>query len=152
MFEAVCLGGTFDHMHNGHRMLLTQSALLTSKRMVIGVTSDALLKKKKYAEYLEDYDRRCKNVTEFLYRLFGNTCEIDIFALCDPAGKAATDDKLNACILTRETEKGGAMINAKRRSLSELTSIRNMASRHGTLMTQKLHSETTLEFPTEDNS
>ena len=28
-FNAVCLGGTFDHMHSGHNYLLTQAALLT---------------------------------------------------------------------------------------------------------------------------
>jgi cytidyltransferase-like protein len=54
----VCLGGTFDHMHPGHKLLLTQSALLAYKRLLIGVTSDCLLKKKAYAAYLEDYETR----------------------------------------------------------------------------------------------
>ena len=46
------LGGTFDHMHSGHRLLLTQAAMFTKSRMVIGVTADELLKKKKYAEVI----------------------------------------------------------------------------------------------------
>lgn len=32
----------------------------------------------------------------------------------DPIGMAGTDPKLEACILTREVEKGGAMINQRR--------------------------------------
>ena len=42
-FDAICLGGTFDHMHSGHKILLTQASLLTKRRMLIGVTSSALL-------------------------------------------------------------------------------------------------------------
>ena len=51
--------------------------------------------------------------------------ELDIFALSDPAGKAATDPDLNACILTRETEKGGIIINNKRKEngLNELEQV-----------------------------
>ena len=59
MYKAICIGGTFDHMHNGHRILLTQAALVTRERMLIGITSDTLLKGKKHASYLEDYDKRC---------------------------------------------------------------------------------------------
>jgi phosphopantetheine adenylyltransferase len=40
---------------------------------------------------------------------------IDIFALEDPAGQAATDDDLQAVILTKEVEKGGHFINDRRK-------------------------------------
>ena len=65
-YDSVCLGGTFDHMHSGHKLLLTQAALLTGKRMLIGVTSDALLQKKKYASVLEPYSKREEYVRQFL--------------------------------------------------------------------------------------
>jgi phosphopantetheine adenylyltransferase len=45
-------------MHPGHKLLLTQAALLASNRLLIGVTSDCLLKKKAYAAYLEEFDLR----------------------------------------------------------------------------------------------
>jgi len=32
---------------------------------------------------------------------------VDIFELLDPVGVAGTDESLEACILTREVEKGG---------------------------------------------
>jgi len=45
-YEAVCLGGTFDHMHLGHKLLLSKALLCTKKRILVGVTTDVLLKKK----------------------------------------------------------------------------------------------------------
>ena len=48
--------------------------------------------------------------------------QLDIFALSDPAGKSATDDQLDAIILTREVEKGGEIIN-KLRSDNGLKSL-----------------------------
>jgi cytidyltransferase-like protein len=90
-FNAVCLGGTFDHMHSGHNYLLTQAALLTKKRMLIGVTSDVLLKRKMHAHLVEPWEKRCENVMKFLSRLCGPDIQIDVFELLDPAGKAATD-------------------------------------------------------------
>mmetsp|Transcript_3772 Transcript_3772/g.6438 ORF Transcript_3772/g.6438 Transcript_3772/m.6438 type:complete len:162 (+) Transcript_3772:716-1201(+) len=115
MYKAVCLGGTFDHMHSGHRLLLTQAALLTKERMLIGVTSDILLKKKVYADIIEPFEQRCSKVRSFLRRLKSRgDFTLDIFELNDPAGRAATDSELEACILTREVQKGGEITNQKR--------------------------------------
>ena len=50
--KGVALGGTFDHLHNGHKLLLTQALLCSDQKIVCGVTTDALLKKKAYAEFL----------------------------------------------------------------------------------------------------
>lgn len=37
-FEQVAVGGTFDHMHAGHKILLTMTALLASKKLYCGIT------------------------------------------------------------------------------------------------------------------
>ena len=42
-YDSVCMGGTFDHMHLGHRLLLTQACLVTRNVLHCGVTSDTLL-------------------------------------------------------------------------------------------------------------
>jgi hypothetical protein len=34
----VAVGGTFDHLHAGHKILLTMTAWITRKRLVCGVT------------------------------------------------------------------------------------------------------------------
>jgi phosphopantetheine adenylyltransferase len=41
--------------------------------------------------------------------------EIELFSLSDPIGIAGNSTDIDACILTRETEKGGVMINDKRK-------------------------------------
>ncbi|KAF3017829.1 hypothetical protein E8E14_011015 [Neopestalotiopsis sp. 37M] len=75
LYDVVCLGGTFDHLHPGHKLLLTAAALLLNVppdapskpcRFVIGITGDELLKNKKYAEYVQSWDDRAKYVIEFL--------------------------------------------------------------------------------------
>jgi phosphopantetheine adenylyltransferase len=71
----VAVGGTFDHLHAGHKLLLTATALLlqpwtpsmdVERRLVIGITGDQLLKNKKYAEYLQSWKRRHDDVVDFL--------------------------------------------------------------------------------------
>lgn len=52
-FSDVALGGTFDNIHNGHRLLLTQSALLARQRVVVGVSSGPLLANKVLTELIK---------------------------------------------------------------------------------------------------
>lgn len=37
-FNSVVLGGTFDRLHVGHKILLSEAALRARKRLVVGVT------------------------------------------------------------------------------------------------------------------
>ena len=104
--KGVALGGTFDHMHNGHKLLLTQAMLCTSSRMLVGITTDALLQKKAYAEFIENYDTRNQRVVEFCKRVYP-ALELVTFQLNDPVGEAGTDTQIEALILTREVERGG---------------------------------------------
>lgn len=73
--SVVAVGGTFDHLHAGHKLLLTATALLLQptngaskayRRLVVGITGDELLKKKKYAEYLKSWQQRQHDVVDFL--------------------------------------------------------------------------------------
>ncbi|KAI6598585.1 hypothetical protein MCOR12_005321 [Pyricularia oryzae] len=72
----VCIGGTFDYLHAGHKLLLTGGALLLDlPRMdegekpatfIVGITGDELLKNKKYAELVQSWDSRARSVIDFL--------------------------------------------------------------------------------------
>jgi phosphopantetheine adenylyltransferase len=74
---SVAVGGTFDHLHIGHKLLLTATALLAEPKgsqqnpsqtvhLTIGISGDKLLTKKKFAEQLEGWDQRQQKVAEFL--------------------------------------------------------------------------------------
>lgn len=65
-YTDVCLGGTFDHMHAGHKVLLSRAALLCSRRLVCGVSDGSLLATKRYAEQLASTEDRCADVMRFL--------------------------------------------------------------------------------------
>lgn len=73
--SVVAVGGTFDHLHAGHKLLLTSTALLLQPssgingrygRMIVGITGDELLKNKKYAEFLGSWKEREESVVDFL--------------------------------------------------------------------------------------
>lgn len=74
-YPVVCLGGTFDHLHPGHKLLLSAGALLLEvpesaecpSRFVVGVTGDEMLKNKKFAEYVQAWDVRARGVLEYLH-------------------------------------------------------------------------------------
>ncbi|MBY8986319.1 MAG: adenylyltransferase/cytidyltransferase family protein, partial [Candidatus Lokiarchaeota archaeon] len=59
------MGGTFDHLHEGHKFLL-RTAISISESIEIGLTSQNLLEQKQYVSKLEDYETRKKNLKEFL--------------------------------------------------------------------------------------
>lgn len=40
LFPVVALGGTFDHLHAGHKILLTMAAWISSWKVIVGITGD----------------------------------------------------------------------------------------------------------------
>ena len=66
LYGAVAVGGTFDRFHNGHRLLLAQSALRAEKRILVGVADGPLLTNKALSELIEPLETRMQNVHRFL--------------------------------------------------------------------------------------
>lgn len=74
--DSVAVGGTFDHLHIGHKLLLSMTALVTSpivpsgsiqsRSITVGITGDQLLENKKFREHLQDWRQRQIAVQAFL--------------------------------------------------------------------------------------
>lgn len=68
----LAVGGTWDHLHIGHKLLITMTIFAVDERegeeertATIGITGDQLLVKKKHAELVESWADRQKAVATF---------------------------------------------------------------------------------------
>jgi phosphopantetheine adenylyltransferase len=76
--HSVAVGGTFDHLHIGHKLLLTMTAFaldppysdtdksVHTKVITIGMTAADLLAKKKYADLLQSWQTRTERTHAFI--------------------------------------------------------------------------------------
>ncbi|KAG0343250.1 hypothetical protein BG000_004188 [Podila horticola] len=112
-YSDVALGGTFDHLHAGHKILLSMTAWVTSHRIVCGVSDEELLKTKKYKDFLEPLDKRVHAVEKFL-RIFKRSLVYEVVPLHDIYGPTITDKQLQALMVSLETMKGAAAVNQER--------------------------------------
>ncbi|EGS19320.1 pantetheine-phosphate adenylyltransferase-like protein [Thermochaetoides thermophila DSM 1495] len=152
-YSVVCLGGTFDYLHPGHKLLLAAGALLLQiphkddtplkpARYIIGITGDEMLKNKKYAEYVQSWETRARNVLLFLTQLLelsdrgwkdegyarfqeqdgdfratfrNGTIEVQCVRIQDPFGPTITVEEIGALVVSGETRSGGQAVNDKRK-------------------------------------
>ncbi|KAK4246501.1 hypothetical protein C7999DRAFT_15375 [Corynascus novoguineensis] len=151
-YSAVCLGGTFDYLHPGHKLLLTAGALLLQVprrgdptppcRYIIGITGDEMLRNKKFAEYVQSWEERARNVVLFLAQLLelsprgwkdgaspqieekdgdfkatfrDGTIQVHCVRIQDAFGPTITVENIQALVVSGETRSGGQAVNEKRR-------------------------------------
>ncbi|CDZ97084.1 Predicted nucleotidyltransferase [Phaffia rhodozyma] len=112
-FPVVALGGSFDHLHAGHKILLTMAALITSRKLIVGVSDDPLLTKKAYANQLEPLSLRLALVHRFLRRV-NPKLDYDVVPIGDVYGPTAVDADIQALVLSWETVAGGKAVDDKR--------------------------------------
>ncbi|KAA8899748.1 hypothetical protein FN846DRAFT_909478 [Sphaerosporella brunnea] len=133
----VAVGGTFDHLHLGHKLLLTctaymASTVMASTRLIVGLSGPAMLKDKKHAEYIESWETRASRTLEFLRSILDvtpcdchsplateavdgapKTLTVFVSELSDPLGPTITEENVTALLVTKETESGGIAVNNK---------------------------------------
>ena len=54
-FAQSCLGGTFDRLHAGHKILLSEACLVATDKTVIGLAHGDLLKEKLLRVWVENF-------------------------------------------------------------------------------------------------
>ncbi len=110
------MGGTFDHLHDGHKFLI-KTALLFSKNIVVGLATENLLKNKKHAAKIENYKTREQNLKVFIDSI-GHLNRVEIIPLNDPYGPPVHDPEYEGIIASQETYKNALKINEIRESKS----------------------------------
>lgn len=84
------VAGTFDRLHVGHKILLSESVLLVSKRLLIGVTDELMIKKKTLYELIEPLELRINSVRHFL-SLIAPHLNLVLVPIHDPFGPSITE-------------------------------------------------------------
>jgi len=111
-FKIVAVGGTFDELHKGHEALILK-AFEAGEHVLIGLCSERFVGKMRKAHITAPYVNRLEALKVFL-REKGILKRAKIVALDDPYGVALTERRLEALVVSKETEDTGFEINRKR--------------------------------------
>lgn len=113
MFKNVCLGGTFDGIHAGHKLLFNEATKITKERLVVGVTDGPMIKGKVLWELISPIDDRIQKVREFLLSI-NPKLNYQVVPITDLYGPTITDNELECIVVSKETSRGAEKINQAR--------------------------------------
>jgi pantetheine-phosphate adenylyltransferase len=110
----VCVGGTFDLFHNGHKKLLKKAIELAGANgsIFIGITSDRMTEKK---GRIASFEKRKKSIEQFLSEEGKRTI---IQSITDKFGPSIDGD-YDAIVVSPETKPTADEINKKRKQLGK---------------------------------
>uniref|UniRef100_T2ME50 Bifunctional coenzyme A synthase n=1 Tax=Hydra vulgaris TaxID=6087 RepID=T2ME50_HYDVU len=112
-YDNVVIGGTFDRIHDGHKLLISTALFYAQKKLVVGVSDGVLLQKKVLKELIEPVETRIKNVIE-LIETYKPEIQHKVVPLYDSCGPSGTDSDLQALVVSAETLNGAAIVNSQR--------------------------------------
>lgn len=111
----LAVGGTFDRLHAGHRLLLSAAAVCCTSKVLMGIAADALLANKADGALIAPYDARVASAKSYL-ELVRPGLAVEVSALVDPKEppKAATDPECTGLVVSLETVEGGRAVQHMR--------------------------------------
>lgn len=108
-FRCVGFAGTFDRFHAGHKVALLK-ALELGKKVILGLTTDEMLKGKPERERILPFEVRKAEIKRFLEEK-GVGDRVQIIPLTDPYGPATSSKEIEAIVVTKETYARAEEIN-----------------------------------------
>jgi len=111
-FSCVGIGGTFSQLHKGHKAIINK-ALDVGDMVLIGLTTDEMVKKLKKRHPVTSYEERRSNLEQFL-RENDAYERVQILPLEDPYGPAARREDQEAIVVSTETAPRVEEINKLR--------------------------------------
>ena len=110
-FDLVAMGGTFDVVHSGHMALLDKAFSISSK-VIIGLSSDQLAKKRG-KNLTSDYPKRLSLLKSVIEKNFPNS-SYEISKLENDFGPAVIEGSVKALVVSEETSGKGIRLNELR--------------------------------------
>ena len=127
VYEKVVIGGTFDHLHAGHKLLLSNAILRCSQCLTIGLTRQEMLQKKHLAHLIQPLSLREEILREFCQQV-NPFIHYDIVPISDPFGPSIVDAELQAIVASEETLDGALAVNVERAKKVTVGSVSLLAT------------------------
>ena len=114
--RSVCMGGTFDVVHLGHRVLL-EKALDIADFVIIGLTTDRRARQGREKVDITPYLQRELHLQNWLKEK-GFSNRVEIVPLDDIWGPAAIESKIEGIVVSKEKEDIAHKLNRFRNKKS----------------------------------
>jgi cytidyltransferase-like protein len=119
-YRTVAVGGTFDHLHDGHKVLLNAS-LQRSDRLLLGLTNDSYARHQKlWVDSLEPYEIRKNNLLKYLQGK-NLAAHISIEPIDDNSiPKKWENIPIDALFVSLDSQAGAEALNTNREPLAPI--------------------------------
>jgi len=123
LFREVAVGGTFDALHRGHKILL-RTAFRAGDRVLIGLSRNGFVRRLRKNHAVDPYPKRKRALISFLKKE-GLLERGRIIPLDDPYGPTINNSTIDVLVVSRFTKKMADRINSirRRRGLKPLSVV-----------------------------